>query len=334
MTFPFNQEGNTLSEQAILAGVAGVSAGSGVLRVSSITAGATLSFSGDAASNRVSAIQQDAGNLRISAIGVTVTTSPLSADSSAISAKQESAANLRVSSFSGDAGQFLVSARLTDKYLSAFIDNGSISAKSSDAGTLLVSAKQGDGGLLRVSAIQSSAANFQALVKQDSANDLRISAILAAGVSSVGAASFAVSAAQNDAGALHTSSYSGDASQVRVSATLNATTDTGLSMFSTSAGIAQTSAIKASKANLYGYNLGNRAGIDQYLNIYDASAVSAVTLGTTVPTAYIYTPATGGANMTFPLPATFTNGIVVAVVSAPGGTTAGASAMVVNLFYK
>ena len=63
----------------------GVSANS-YLMVSGSTGGGTLSLAGDAASNRVSAFQTDAGLLHVSAIGGT--NSPLSADSSSVSAKQ------------------------------------------------------------------------------------------------------------------------------------------------------------------------------------------------------------------------------------------------------
>src|SRR3990167_10815324 len=61
----------------------------GHLLVSGSTGGGTISLSADAAGNRVSAFQTDAGLLHVSAIGGT--NSPLSADSSSVSAKQESA---------------------------------------------------------------------------------------------------------------------------------------------------------------------------------------------------------------------------------------------------
>lgn len=54
--------------------------------------------------------QLDAGNLRMSAIGVSVTTSPLSADGSSISAIQADATKLRTSSFQTDAGLLRMSA--------------------------------------------------------------------------------------------------------------------------------------------------------------------------------------------------------------------------------
>src|SRR3990167_5159905 len=115
----------------------GVSATS-YLMVSGSTGGGTLSLAGDAASNRVSAFQTDAGLLHVSAIGGT--NSPLSADSSSVSAKQESATNLRVSAFSNDAGLLHVSAiGGTSSPLSA--DSSSVSAKQEDASNLRVSAR-------------------------------------------------------------------------------------------------------------------------------------------------------------------------------------------------
>src|SRR3990167_8238581 len=133
----------------------------GHLMVSGSTGGGTLSLAGDAASNRVSAFQTDAGLLHVSAIGGT--NSPLSADSSSVSAKQESAANLRISAFSNDGGLLRVSAvggaagdnvivDGTDQTLSATIQrvSGSVSA---GANALTVYAQnRDDAANLRVSA--------------------------------------------------------------------------------------------------------------------------------------------------------------------------------------
>lgn len=290
---------------------------------------------GDASNLRVSSFSNDAGLHRVSAIGVSVTTSPLSADSSSISAKQGDASNLMVSAKSNDGSLFRVS---------AIVDSGSVSARSGDANQVHVSSVQGDAGLQRTSSLQGDAGLF------------RISAILAAGVSSVGAASFGVSAAQNDAGALHASAFvdsgsisakSGDANQIHVSAVqgdgsllrisaLNSavTVNTGgTSLFSTSAGIAQTSAIKAAAGRLYGWYLGNPAGVDQYLQVFNASAVTSVGLGTTVPDMRFYVPTLGGADAMGVPGIGFSNGIVVAVTSTADGNTAGASGMRMNLFY-
>jgi hypothetical protein len=79
----------------------------GLCRVSAV-GGSTVSLSADAVGNRVSAFSDNAATFRVSALGVTATMSPLSADSSAISAKQQDAANLRVSAYSDDASKFRV----------------------------------------------------------------------------------------------------------------------------------------------------------------------------------------------------------------------------------
>lgn len=113
----------------------------------------------------------DAGNFRVSALGVTVNTSPLSADSSSVSAKQQDANNLHVSAFSNDAGLMRVSAlgvSVTSTPLSA--DSSAISAKSNDAGTMRVSAINSisalspDAALFRVSGIGTFTVNTQPTV--------------------------------------------------------------------------------------------------------------------------------------------------------------------------
>lgn len=78
-----------------------------------------LGLEGTAHIGQVSAVLVDDASTtkflgRVSALGVTVTMSPLSADSSAISAKQEAAGNLRVSAFSDSGTTFNVSAALKD----------------------------------------------------------------------------------------------------------------------------------------------------------------------------------------------------------------------------
>ena len=140
----------------------------GRLLVSGSTGGGTLSLAGDAASNRVSAFQTDAGNLRVSSLGGSFS---LSADASGnrVSALSDNASQLWVSSLALDAANMRVSALQSGTwslsallnegtafvgqvsaslkastanigYVSATLDNGSVSAKSGDAGTLRVSA--------------------------------------------------------------------------------------------------------------------------------------------------------------------------------------------------
>ena len=224
--------------------------------------------------------------------------------SGTIDVDQPDADNLRVSAFSDDAGTFHVSAV------------GNVTVVQTDAVNLDVSAKSLDGGTLRVSAIMADASNH------------RISAIQA------DASNLDVSAKSDDAALLRSSAIQGDASNLMTSAILQPDAATKLSMFATSAGIAQLSAIKGSKGNLYGYQLGNRDGTDdQWLSMFNAATVGAVTLGTTVPDKEIFVPAGGGANLAWSIPPTFSNGIVVAVVSAPNGATAATLSMTVSLDY-
>jgi len=148
----------------------------GLLRVSAV-GGSTVSFDGDAANNRVSAIQEDASVhrvstfsddaafMRVSALGVTATTTPLSADADTVSAKQHDASNLMVSCRSDDAAFFRVNVvsgssggvsanqSLSARNLEGTAFIGNISAKNTDAGNLMVSARSDDATLNRVSAI-------------------------------------------------------------------------------------------------------------------------------------------------------------------------------------
>lgn len=117
----------------------------GLMRVSAI-GGSTVSLSADATGNRVSAFSNDAGLMRVSALGVTATTAPLSCDGSSVSAFQDIANRLRVSAFSDDAGLLHVSA----------IGTQTVSAhevKQSDAAALRISAYADDAAKFRVSAV-------------------------------------------------------------------------------------------------------------------------------------------------------------------------------------
>jgi hypothetical protein len=314
--------------------------------------GSVSAKSGDANQFHVSGFSPDASLFRVSAIGgasrdgtiVDGTTQTISATLTPISASPAGTVQgLVTNTFQYDANKF---------HASAFVDSGSISAKNQDANFMHVSGFSPDSGLFRVSGIlaagvsSSGATNFPVSAAALDAGTLRTSTILAAGISGSGAQNLVVSAVVGDAGTarisalnqdanfMHVSGFSPDAGLFRVSATNKAVTDTELTMFSTSAGIAQLSVVKSTgNANLYGYQLFNPAGVQQYLQVFNASATSAVTLGTTVASKIIGIPATGGGNVALTIPDTFTQGIVVAVTSTAGGNTAGASAMVVNIDY-
>lgn len=97
----------------------------------------------------------DAGLFRVSALGVTVTTSPLSADGSSVSALQGDAAKLRISAYADDAAKFRVSA----------IGTLTVSAhevKQSDAAAHRVSVFSDDASLFRVNVVSGSAAGISA----------------------------------------------------------------------------------------------------------------------------------------------------------------------------
>ena len=354
--FPYDSNDALLSQQAILAGVADVSAGAGVLRVSSITSvlavSATITLSDAADENPVSAFQAAAGNLRVSAFSNDASTFRVSALGVNISdITNTDAADFRVSAFSDDAGQFRTSATLTaGSYVSAVIDNGSVSAKSNDAAQLRVSAFLG-AGTANIGYVSAVVDNGSVSAKSNDAAQFRVSAFLDSGSVSAksndaaqqrvsafsnDAAGVRISAFQGDGTNLNVSAKSGDGALMRVSSLESAVTTAtgGASTFSTSAGIAQLSAIKSSSGRLYGWYLFNRAGAAQYLQIFNVSAITSVALGTDVPALTLGVPDTGaGANMAFAPGDAFSNGIVVGVTSAPNGATAGASAMVVNLFY-
>src|SRR3990167_8977634 len=262
----------SLADDAASNRVSAFQTDAGNLRVSSL--GGSFSLSADAAGNRVSALSNDAGQLRVSSLALDAANMRVSAlqsgtwslsallnegtaftgnvsatiknyplvvsvtvstfiNQGTVSARQgtdpwivsgtvdieQAAANLaRVSAFSNDAGTMLISARLTDKYVSATIDNGSISAKSGDANQFHVSAVQGDAGLLRVSA------------------DI-----------------------------------------------LTDTTNNGLTTFYLSAVSTTVTAVKASAGRLYGWAASNNLNADHTYSLVWDNAASAVTPGTTAP---------------------------------------------------
>lgn len=160
----------------------------------------------------------DASKFRVSALGVTVTTSPLSADSSSVSAKQGDAGNLHVSAFSNDAGLLRVSTiggtASSNDILVDGLDN-TISAS-----------------LLRVSGTVSAGQNGLVVYAQnrDNATNLRASAAIFNSLSATAqnfvvsavagdAGTFRVSALNQDANFMHVSGFSPDASLFRISVT-------------------------------------------------------------------------------------------------------------------
>src|SRR3990167_3200563 len=183
----------------------------------------------------------DAANFRMSAVGVTVTTSPLSADSSSISAKQGDAANLMMSAKSSDAGTFRVSAvggtagdnvlvDGTDQSLSATVQRVSGTVSSGANGLVVFAQNRDSANQFRVSAFvgsgsvsarQSDAANLNVSAKSGDGGTFRVSAIVDNGsvsAKSSDAGTMLVSAKQGDGGLLRVSVVQQDASNARISA--------------------------------------------------------------------------------------------------------------------
>lgn len=196
--------------------------------VSGTFTAATAPLSAD--SSKISAVQEDAGKLRVSAVGVTVTTSPLSADSSSISAKQENATNLRVSAFSNDAALFHVSAiggtagdntlvDGTSPSLSATILSASTVRPHASARPLVIAGLSEDASLFRVSALgvtatssPLSADSSNVSAKQEDGTKLRVCAVQTT------ATLLNVTPVQPDAAGARISARSDDGGLFRVSA--------------------------------------------------------------------------------------------------------------------
>lgn len=271
------------------------------------------------------------------------------------------AAELKVSGYSNNANTFRVSAFSNNAAgfrVSSFIDSGSVSAKSSDAGTMLVSAKQGDAGTLLVSAKQGDAALLRVSgivdsgsvsAQSNNAAQFRVSAFLDAGSVSAKSndaaqlrvsafsndgATMLVSAKSGDGNQLHTSAVQGDAALLRVSAfqSVVAINTGGASYYMVSSGAtSQVSTVKSSAGRLYGYHIGNPAGVDQYLQIFNTSG--GATAGTDTPALTLFVPTLGGAVMSLGAGIAFSAGIQIIGTSTANGQTIGASAMRANFFY-
>jgi hypothetical protein len=244
----------------------------GLMRVSSVGS-TSIALSGDAAGNRVSAIQADATNLmvsaksndaalfRVSSIGGSLS---LSGDAAGnrVSAVQADAANLMVSAKSDSAALFRVSAlgvtlasaqalSATLKEGTAFV--GSVSANQAGTWTISALAKEGTAFIGNVSAKNTDAANFNVSAKSGDAALLRMSAIISttpnvgvlqltspwvtqASFNNTDAAYGVVSAVQHDAGQLLVSAKSDSAGQLRISAFSNDAANFNVSAKSIDAG--------------------------------------------------------------------------------------------------
>lgn len=98
---------------------------------------------------------------------------------------------------------------------------------------------------------------------------------------------------------------------------------------------ATTVSIAINATRLGGYFLGNTANAAvSYLQIFDANATSAVTLGTTTPVLSLPLPANGSANLDLGDGIKFNNGIVIAFTTTRAGNTGPASTCDYNLWFS
>lgn len=126
----------------------------------------------------------------------------------------------RTSALNQDANLFHVSALSPDAGLFHVSAIGSFLSANQQISAILLggTANIGDVSAIVSNSLSATAQNFSVSAVAGDAGTFRVSAILAAGVSSVGAASFGVSAAQIDAGVLHVSGFTATATNFPVSA--------------------------------------------------------------------------------------------------------------------
>lgn len=91
-------------------------------------------------------------------------------------------------------------------------------------------------------------------------------------------------------------------------------------------------AVKAAAGNMYGYRLYNPNTSYVYIQLFNALTGS-VTLGTTSPTEVIPVPPGGLIDETYPVPAAYNTGIVIAATTTATGLTAPASSLVATVRY-
>lgn len=109
-------------------------------------------------------------------------------------------------------------------------------------------------------------------------------------------------------------------------------TSGGLSIYSGSITTTVT-AIKTSAGQLYGWHIFNANATTIYVQIFNV-ATGSVTLGTTAPTMALGIPAGGGANVMTDSGIAFATAISVACTTTRTGSTAPASSVDLNFFYK
>lgn len=156
-----------------------ISDDAGLMRVSAV-GGSTVSLSADAIGNRVSAFSNDAGLMRVSAVGGSTVSLSADAAGNRVSAVQADAVNLRISAFSDDAALMRVSA-VGVTVTGAISANQSLSALNLE-GTAFIGQVSCAGGLVSATMKEGSAfiGQVSAILKDNATNATylgRVSAI-------------------------------------------------------------------------------------------------------------------------------------------------------------
>lgn len=297
--------------------------------------GSTSAVQGAAGSLRVSAFSDDAALMRVSALGVTTTSDPLSADGSSVSAKQQDAANLRISAFSTAANTLMVSGRSDD---AQYFRVSAFGVTLAAAQTLSATMKEGTSFIGQVSAtLKAGTASIglvSATLKEGTAFVGQVSAILrdnATTATYLGR----VSGIQGDAANMNVSAKSDGANLFRTSSYLPVDTVGQMTAFRTLS-LSASQAVKATAGAVYGYYLWNTTTVPQYVKFTNTSG--AINVGTDVPVFMAMIPASAGANVWFGQGIKgFTAGIGVHASSAVADnatTPAAASAVGGTIFYN
>ncbi len=92
-------------------------------------------------------------------------------------------------------------------------------------------------------------------------------------------------------------------------------------------------AVDASAGQVYGYAVYNGNATVCYLDFYDQTQ-ALTNLGTTTPKLAIGIPANGGANLAFPNGVPFTTAITISATTTRAGSTACATGLDINIWYK
>jgi hypothetical protein len=108
---------------------------------------------------------------------------------------------------------------------------------------------------------------------------------------------------------------------------------TGTAIYNNTALSSTKQAVNASAGNLYGYHIYNPNASIVYVQLFNVASAS-VTVGTTAPTAVLAIPPTGWADSPPSVPIAFGTALTIAATTTATGSTAPATAILANLWYK